>query len=346
MSNTAVFKILTHSERVNQLAKTHNCDPISIEIDPTNACNHRCTFCCTLKFNRADLCTLEYPVLEKVLQDLAKRGTVQSVVWKGGGEPTIYPHLESCIQKAAELGLAQALTTNGTKLNSVLEVGTKHLSWTRISLDAATMETHDKIHGSVDFESILIQIRRFVQAERKGTVGLNMTVVQVNLDEIEKFVLLGLNLGVDYVAIRPAYYECFGFDNPISEAERDIINKRLKALKTIPTGKMRVVVGQMANAGKVGSYVPNLCLAPALRPVIGADGELYPCCDLRGHKEYSFGNIKEQNFWEIWDSEYRKQMFDRTMNKECLAHCSFPYDFYNQALDYLGDKNKIDTAFL
>ena len=173
-----------------------------------------------------------------------------------------------------------------------------------------------------------------------------MTVVQTNLDEIERFVLLGLNLGVDYVAIRPAYYECFGFDNPISEAERNIIDKRLLALKTIPTGKMKVIVGQMANAGKVGSYIPDLCLAPALRPVVGADGELYPCCDLRGHKEYSFGNIKEQNFWEIWDSPYREQMFERTMNKECLEHCSFPYDFYNQALDYLRDENKIDSEFL
>lgn len=345
MTNSA-FKVLNHSERVKQLAKIHSCDPICIEIDPTNACNHQCTFCCTLKYNRKNVCSLEYAYLEKLLEDLAERGTVQSISWKGGGEPTIYPRLESCIQKAADLGMAQALTTNGTKLSSVLEVGAKYLSWTRISLDAATAETHDKIHGSVDFESILIQIRQFVQTKRKGTIGLNMTVVQDNLNEMDRFVLLGMNLGVDYVALRPAYYGCFGFDDPTAMAEREVIKHRLKELESISTGNMQVFVGQMANAGKVGSYIPKLCLAPALRPIIGADGELYPCCDLRGHTEYSFGNIKEQSFWEIWDSQYKQQMFEKTMNKECLEFCSFPYDFYNRALDYLGDKEQIDKGFL
>jgi cyclic pyranopterin phosphate synthase len=342
----SMFKAILHSDRLKQIAETYNADPVCIEIDPTNACNHNCTFCCTIVNNRKNVCQLDYVHIEKLLEDLAERGTVQSVSWKGGGEPTIYNKLGDAILKAASLGLAQGLTTNGSCLSKVESVGRQYLSWVRVSLDAATPETHQNIHVTTDFKSIVGQVKDYASGPRKGRIGLNMTVVQANIDEVEKFVLLGLSLNVDYVAIRPAYYDCFGFDCPVSEAERNIINTKLTAIKDIPTGKMDVYVGQMGNAGRVGSYVPDLCLAPILRPVVGADGEVYACCDLRGHLDYSFGNIKEQGFWEIWDGERRQEVLQKAMNKQCIAHCSFPYDFYNRILDYLRDENKVDSEFL
>ena len=38
-------KVLHHLDRVVEFLKNKNVDPINIEIDPSNACNHSCPFC-------------------------------------------------------------------------------------------------------------------------------------------------------------------------------------------------------------------------------------------------------------------------------------------------------------
>ena len=38
-------KILVHYDKVKKYFKTGSVDPITIEIDPSNACNHSCPFC-------------------------------------------------------------------------------------------------------------------------------------------------------------------------------------------------------------------------------------------------------------------------------------------------------------
>ena len=38
-------KVLLHFEKIEKFIKDGNVDPILIEIDPSNACNHSCPFC-------------------------------------------------------------------------------------------------------------------------------------------------------------------------------------------------------------------------------------------------------------------------------------------------------------
>ena len=38
-------KVLLHFEKIEKFITTGNVDPILIEIDPSNACNHSCPFC-------------------------------------------------------------------------------------------------------------------------------------------------------------------------------------------------------------------------------------------------------------------------------------------------------------
>ena len=38
------------------------------------------------------------------------------------------------------------------------------------------------------------------------------------------------------------------------------------------------------------------CLGSQFQPCVGADGEVYVCTSHRGHKERSYGNLKDKNF--------------------------------------------------
>ena len=65
------------------------------------------------------------------------------------------------------------------------------------------------------------------------------------------------------------------------------------------------------------------CLGSQFQPCVGADGEVYVCTSHRGHKERSYGNLKDRNFSEIWsDMNKRKCVMNQIENKEKFSMCS------------------------
>jgi MoaA/NifB/PqqE/SkfB family radical SAM enzyme len=338
-----VFKLLTHAERLQQLALKEDCTPLTIEIDPCAKCGHACIFCSSGD-NKLQGEDLPEELVIELLHDLRERD-VRSVVWKGGGEPTLSPLLGKYITLAHELGFSQGLTTNGSCLHRVEQPAAAFLSWNRISLDAATAETHYKIHRSRDFDHIIANISRYLALKPTGSLGLNMNIDVDNYLEIESFVLLGMRLGVSYVSMRTAYYECFGYENRLNETVAKLIQTKLDQVQKLDTGRMRVVIGQGANLGHIGALPAKCCLAPALRGIVTATGEVVACCDLRYEPGYSFGNLKEHSFWTIWDGPKRQEVFARTKKKECLSHCSFAFDYYGRAIDSLREGFP-DEAFM
>jgi len=326
------LKVICHWPRLIALSKDKTCDPITIEIDPTNRCNHRCVFCSSYNHNGI---SLSRNVLANLLREIKEFGEILSISWKGGGEPTLYPYFLEMTELAENLELKQGLTTNGSKLReNEIKAASFKMSWVRVSLDAATAKTHERIHRSYDFDKIVDGIIKLGSRPKSCRLGINMTISPENIDEVKDFVSLGQDLGVDYVALRPAYYEPFGLAAPEPNYLAQL-RDTLEMLKGLSLGNLDIIIGQVANAGRIGSYIPKDCLAPALRPVVGADGEVYACCDLRGHREYSFGNVYLDSFRQIWESEKRKEVFGRTRKLECLKYCSKAYDYYNRVLDIL-----------
>ena len=82
-------KVLHHLDTVLDFFENKKVDPINIEIDPSNACNHSCPFCIsghihlskykgTEFFNRQ---MMSREVLINLVKDLAKTQT-KSISWK------------------------------------------------------------------------------------------------------------------------------------------------------------------------------------------------------------------------------------------------------------------------
>ena len=65
------------------------------------------------------------------------------------------------------------------------------------------------------------------------------------------------------------------------------------------------------------------CLGSQFQPCIGADGEVYVCTSHRGHKERSYGNLKDKSFSEIWsDMNKRSCVMKQIEDKEKFSMCS------------------------
>ena len=59
---------------------------INFEIDLTNGCNHRCSFCQWGSYLESNRATLKSKIVLKTLPELINYGT-KAITWTGGGEP-------------------------------------------------------------------------------------------------------------------------------------------------------------------------------------------------------------------------------------------------------------------
>lgn len=107
--------------------------PTSVQIAPTDICNLNCSFC-SVK-NRAHN-TLEYHDIAVALREFRRLGS-RTVEFTGGGDPTMYPYIESLINDAYRIGYKIGLITNGVFLNeNISNEFLQKLEWVRVSLNS------------------------------------------------------------------------------------------------------------------------------------------------------------------------------------------------------------------
>ena len=89
------------------------------------------------------------------------------------------------------------------------------------------------------------------------------------------------------------------------------------------------------------------CLATPLISIICADKKVYPCCDLRMMDEYCYGDLTQNTFKEIWQSEHRKKILQELIiNKKCFKYCTHRFTYFNEILNYMVDSNKPHDGLL
>ena len=114
-------KVLANVENAIEFVESQNTSPVLIEVDPSNACNHACSFCLssyihfdkykgTETFSRA---LMPRDMLMELCEDFVKM-KVKAVNWTGGGEPTLNKHLKEAIQYCGKHGIKMGMFTNGT----------------------------------------------------------------------------------------------------------------------------------------------------------------------------------------------------------------------------------------
>jgi molybdenum cofactor biosynthesis enzyme MoaA len=90
--------------------------PYHVEIDPVDRCNARCVFCSSRQAGILGGKMLDWPVLERTLDELVQGGLC-SFRLAGGGEPLLHPSFEQICQKLGRAGtVLDNLTTNGLAL--------------------------------------------------------------------------------------------------------------------------------------------------------------------------------------------------------------------------------------
>jgi GTP 3',8-cyclase len=347
-------KVLCHLDTVDKYLKNQKYDPITIEIDPSNACNHSCPFCISghlhlKKFQGTELFNrtmLSESVFQNLIEDLTKTN-IKAINWTGGGEPTQNPYLGEAIKFIKKNSkIEMGMFSNGSLLErfNLFEIFVKSLEWIRISMDAGLSSSYDelrKTNKNNDFKTVMKNIKKLIEFKKKFNskivIGVGFVVTEENYKEIEIFAELFKDIEVDYCQFKPEIIQ-IERKNSLGEEKQNIkmqissdfwLNKVVSSLE-----KAKLILGNKFECNEykledlivdVKNYGRNYkeCIGSQFQPCIGADGNVYVCTNHRGHKKYSYGSIIEKSFTKIWnDIESRKKIMDLINSKEKFSNCT------------------------
>ena len=310
-------KLMYHPARVADWNNRGDCYPVYVEIGLTNICNHGCIFC-GLDWARGKE-TLNTQILEKNLLDMASHG-VKSVCFSGAGEPTLHPDFSYLVKKTKELGMDVSFSTNAVLFDEEkVRECLPHTSWIRFSVDASSPETHSKIHGTSkeDFQKILNNLSRAVQVKKENNydiiLGVQFLLLEENAHEVLDFTKLMKQIGVDNVQIKPYSQNPNSMNKFYVNYEK--FQKLESELNALETDDFKVIF-RVKRMGRVsGEHDYKMCYGLPFFTIINAKGEIVPCHLYYNSLDFVFGNINDQLFSTIWDSEKRGQILEKIKQK-------------------------------
>lgn len=282
-------------------------------------CNLRCVHCYSHSRDQAYGGELTTAEAENLIRDLGEFGA--PVLLFSGGEPLMRPDLLSLAKSAKNAGLRVVISTNGTLITETMAKDLKEigLSYVGVSLDGLK-ETNDRFRGVKGaFDLALAGIRNCIGAGIK--VGLRFTINRRNAQDIPGIFELLEKENIPRVCFYHLVYAGRGAalrkeDQDAGEARRtvDQIIDLTEGLHKRGLAKEVLTVDNHADG--VYLYLRMLRDKPdraknvlELLKMNGGNstGIGIGCVSWDGSvhadqfwRHYSFGNVKERKFSEIW----------------------------------------------
>ncbi|MDD2653680.1 MAG: radical SAM protein [Candidatus Omnitrophica bacterium] len=306
-------KLIYHPERVNDWLIGKNIYPIYMEISPSGGCNHRCIFCAKdyLKYKRVFLDTSS---LKKTIKTASHCG-VKSIMFAGEGEPLLHKDIAEIIEYTKLCGIDSAVTTNGVKLSG--ELAKKilpHLSWIRISLDAASAKTYMKIHRAAkeDFNRVLDNLSTAVVLKRRNkypvTIGVQFLLIKENSGEEVKLAEKLRDLGVDYLIIKPYSKHLYSHSKVKDDYRYENCIKNEDKFKKLENDSFKIYLRKHTMMKLKSKRRYAHCLGLPFWAYLDAEGNFFACSSYLGRKEFNFGNIYKSPFKDIFNSLARRRI--------------------------------------
>ncbi len=313
--------------------------PLVVEFDPTTACNLACPDCISRDLLNQGL--FSRTRIRELTKELVEAG-VRAVILIGGGEPLAHPEIGWIIEYLGEHDVAIGLTTNGILLDRYQAQIAKYVSWTRVSMDAGTPATFQRIRPSRTGQSEFGKIIRNIQALSKvktGVVGYSFMIYSegkfdpalpsagnfTNVGEIAEAAKVAKESGCDYFELKPMYdLEHFAIpqsEDLISKVEAEwerVLTLADESFRVLKATKLRSVLEQH---GREEPKDYHRCAISELRTLITPSG-VYVCPYFRGRPDKNIGDVRTQSFQEMWDGARRAQTMERLdPAKDCRMHC-------------------------
>lgn len=319
----SISKAGWHTERISKLQNGQPIAPTLLQVDLEAFCNDSCEFCAYRKedgYNNVMLDLLQLKPGEKhgefkplgmpsaksrlakeyadLLPELMARAGIPAIEITGGGEPTLWPWFDEFIANLQKHGIEIGLVTNGstmTEQRAKLLAQYQNTLWIRFSMDSCTPMTHKKLHRTAgyEFSKRVEAIKRIVKYKHDELeLGISFITTPNNYHEIEESIKFYSTLGVSHIRVS------FMYDKQgtagLTEAQIDTLLPNLEKWKQQYQTDSYAIYFEK---DRISSYsAPNTdfnkCYMQDFVWAVGADSNVYPCCIMKYHPDFSLGKLE------------------------------------------------------
>ena len=301
-----------------------------MEISPVGSCNHRCVFC-AYDFIGYPNRKLDCDRLLTFI-DEAKEAGVKSILYAGEGEPLLHPDIEKFITHSNNSGIDVGLFTNGQLLREELaEAIIPSLTFVRFSFNGGTKDNYAEVHKVKPdiFERVVANIKKAVDIKKENSLDVVIGVQYVLLPENKDYLLDAVktlkNVGVDYFVIKPFvqqnHLQSYKIGDQFSLSS--IVNI-LDEAENFSNEDFTVVARKESFEG-YGKRTYKHCYGTSFISVLNSVGDIATCLPYWDKEDFTFDNIYDNTFEDIWFGERRKKIIKYLENeldtKKCPPNC-------------------------
>lgn len=275
-----------------------HCFPIAITIEPGNICNLRCPLCPTGQNDKStNHGFIEFSTFKKIVDEIGKY--ILLIRLYNWGEPLLNRNLTKMVEYAVNKGIEVKISTNLSLELSDLEAEAiikTNLRKIYVSANGASNETYLKYHIGGDFDKVMKNIKLLIQKKK----DLNNQYTEIiwlfhvfshNEHEIDKANIIAKELGIR-LNINKMRTD---MGKEIFETPEEAIKRDSKWLPENPEYK----IFDVNNKKTKKQFICNLLWKET---VINWNGTVMPCCYVY-NDGFSFGNIIDKPFKEIWNND-------------------------------------------
>jgi len=315
-------KIFYHPDKIQKYKDGLRPFPVTVEIDLTNNCNHKCSFCFYAdKIGRGRMPTLDTKKVKKTISEMKKLGT-RGISFTGGGEPMLHPDFLEIVKYSKNLGIDVGLITNGSAINGKKAKDlNENLTWIRVSMAGGDAASYQKVQGVDQFDKIVNNLKLLYEEKKKLNSKLNIGVrILTTADNINSLSLLHekfKGVDVNYIQVAPDQYTNDKGTFWYSEKSQKIFKNLERNLGFL---NIKLLTSNYVWGQDQLEY-PKKCYAHFFQLCLCAEGDLMFCKNARGEKKFIIGNIYKNSLKEIWNSKTNKDLESWVKPSNCGLFC-------------------------
>jgi radical SAM protein with 4Fe4S-binding SPASM domain len=285
--------------------------PSTLDIEPINQCNFRCPHCQVTHWNKAKT-KLDTESLGKLLDQFPN---LLRVKLQGMGEPLLNKELLPMLELLEKRKIKTAIVSNGSVMTDTIKEKLLELSTDIFfSIDGATEEVFQSVRVGSSFKKVVSNVgslttRRKERRDNKSKhIAARTVVTKQNIHQLADIVRLVSNLGLDSLT--------FQIMTSWGKANMEEINsqKRVTEARELETHLSQAKaeaerVGLPLNIRNDDKYsCKNKCGWPWKSAFIASNGDVVPCAILADSDTVKMGNVFEESFETIWNSEKYQEL--------------------------------------
>jgi MoaA/NifB/PqqE/SkfB family radical SAM enzyme len=250
----------------------------------------------------------------------------KTITMVGIGEPLLHPNIFEFIDICQKKNAKVCIVTNGTLLSkdkSKYLMGFHNMRLITFSIDGVG-ENYNRIRINSDFQSVVDNVK-WIDALKKSRgsyypfLGINFVGMKSNIRDLPELIrILGNHIGT----IQVVHPLCYSQDTASNH-----LNSHVEYAKAIFEEITKVALDHNVKLTlpQLG-HQPRGCINPWALPIIGVQGDIYPCHILVANdqretmpefyngtcitppEDTSLGNIMDTKFSEIWNCNKIKHL--------------------------------------